>query len=331
MAKPLISIIVPVFKVEKYLDECVQSILNQSFTDFKLILVDDGSPDNCPAMCDKYAAQDGRVLVLHKQNGGQADSRNAGIGLADTPYIAFVDSDDYLAEGALQALYDEIVASQADVVLGKVDRFVVGGSTRPYTRLTERKEMTGKEALILILEGRKINISVCGALYKREIWEGIQMPKGYICEDWYVTPELYLRASKVVFTPAPWYMYRDNPESTMGTLIKKCNPQVVEVCQHAIDVIKDADEQLYYQTLWSNLKRVWKYVGIIYSRGTKNEENLFLDQVRILLKQYFAEAKKSCNMNLQERFGVGSFCYCKPLCALLYMLKKISFRNNCLE
>ncbi len=323
MSKALISIIVPVYKVEQYLDECVRSILHQSFKDFELILVDDGSPDNCPSMCDEYARQDGRVNVLHKQNGGLADARNAGIGLAECPYIAFVDSDDYLPEGALQALFDEIVSSQADIVLGKVERFIVGGGVRPYTRLHERVELTGKEALMLILQGSKINISVCGALYKREIWNGIEMPKGYICEDWYVTPDLYLRASKVVFTPAPWYMYRDNPQSTMGTLIKKCNPQVIDVCRHAIDVCKSDSEQLYSATLWSNLKRVWKFVGIIYTRGSQKEEKDCLDQVRSLLKMYYKYAYHSGKMNLQEKIGVWSFCYCEPLCELLFKLKKM--------
>lgn len=322
MDNPQISIIVPVYKVEAYLDECVQSILSQSFKDFELILVDDGSPDNCPALCDSYAKQDERVVALHKPNGGLSDARNYGLDRSKGKYIAFVDSDDIIAEGALEALYNEIVEKDADIVLGKVIRFVVGGGTRPYTRLEERKVIDGKEALTMLLQGRKINISMCGALYKREIWEDIRMPKGYICEDWYTTPSLYLSAEKVIYSPKLWYLYRDNPDSIMGAMQKKANPQVIQVAEHVISTIRQTDEKLYEETLWSNMKRVWKYVGIIYARGSVKQEREFLTQTRSFLKKYYSTARTKSTMSTAEKIGVWSFCYCEPLCSLLYKIKR---------
>ena len=323
--RPEISIIVPVYKVEQYLDECINSILLQSFKDFELLLVDDGSPDKCPQICDEYSKKDFRVVTYHKKNGGQSSARNFGLDHAKGRYIIFVDSDDQLAEDALKYLYDEITITNADVVLGKVIRFITGtGVSRPYTHLDTRKEMSGKEALKMLLRGTPLNISVCGGLYKREIWDEVRMPVGYICEDWYVTPSIYLNASKVIFIPKLFYLYRDNTESTMGGLVRKPNLQVIQVAEHCISVIRHSDDtQLYKRTLWSNLRRVWKYVGIIYMRGSESEDAKFLVKCRVFFKKYLATAFKSKQMNVQEILGFFSFCYCEPLCRLLYSFKRI--------
>lgn len=323
--KPEISIIVPVYKVEEYLAECVNSILTQSFKDFELLLIDDGSPDRCPQMCDEFCINDSRVITYHKKNGGLSSARNLGLDHAKGRYIMFVDSDDLLAEDALKYLHDEITMTNADVVLGKVIRFITGtGVSRPYTHLDTRKEMSGKEALEMLLKGTPLNISVCGGLYKRKDWDELRMPVGYICEDWYVTPSIYLKADKVVFIPQLFYLYRDNQESTMSNLMRKLNLQVIQVSEHCISVIRHSgDIRLYTKTLWSNLRRVWKYVGIIYKRGSMSEDVEFLAECRLFLKKYLFVAFRSRQMGWQEILGCFSFCYCEPLCRLLYFFKRI--------
>lgn len=114
---PIISVIVPVYNVEKYLPRCIDSILAQTFTDFELILVDDGSPDNCGAICDEYAAKDKRVRVIHKSNGGVSSARNAGLDAASGEYVTFVDSDDYIAEDRLKQMHSSIFESKADIAV----------------------------------------------------------------------------------------------------------------------------------------------------------------------------------------------------------------------
>lgn len=323
--RPEISIIVPVYKMEQYLDECINSILSQSFKDFELLLIDDGSPDRCPQMCDGYSISDLRVRTFHKGNGGLSSARNLGLDHAKGRYIMFVDSDDLLAKDALKHLYDEITMTNADAVLGKVIRFITGTRvSRPYTHLDTRKEMSGKETLEVLIKGTLLNISVCGGLYKREIWDELRMPVGYICEDWYVTPSIYLNAGKVIFIPRLFYLYRDNAESTMGGLMRKPNLQVIQVAEHCMSVIRHSDDtQLYKRTLWSNLRRVWKYVGIIYRRGSVSKDTEFLSECRMFFKKYLLLAFKSRQMNLQEMLGCFSFCYCEPLCRLLYSFKRI--------
>lgn len=329
-----ISIIVPVYNVENYIRECIQSILDQSFTDFELILVDDGSTDACSQICDFYAASDSRIKVIHKKNGGQSDARNVGLtaigdGLSDKSnlYVAFVDSDDRMSIDALKHLYEKAISSQADIVLGNVVRFTEEGCIRPYTRLDYEVVMQGKEALKLILEGKELNISMCGGLIRYDVIKDIKMPVGWICEDWYVMPKLYFKAKKVLYTPLSWYEYRDNPDSTMGTIVKKVNPQVIDVAQHVISEIRGMDRQLYKRTLWSNMKRVWKYVGIVYSRGSCEQEKRFLILSRQFFKKYFIIAVSQRTMSVREIIGVWSFCYCDALCSFLYRTKNKSFKK----
>lgn len=320
---PKISIIVPVYKVEKFLSECVSSILTQSFRDFELVLVDDGSPDECPQMCDKYSLNDPRVVTFHKKNGGLSSARNFGLDHAKGRYIMFVDSDDLLAEDALERLYNEIITTNADVVLGRIIRFdAKSGKSRPYTHLEDYKEMSGKQTLEMLLKGNPLNISVCGGMYKREVWDEVRMPVGYVCEDWYIMPDIYLQKDiAVVFLPMLVYLYRDNAQSTMSGMYRHYNSQVIDVAERVIQTIKQIDNELYYKTLWSNIKRVWKYVGIIYSQKRRKDELDFLSKVRIFIKSYWTDLINADKMNTEERLGVWAFCFCEPICRLLYMLK----------
>ena len=320
---PKISIIVPVYKVEKFLSECVSSILTQSFRDFELVLVDDGSPDECPQKCDKYSLNDPRVVTFHKKNGGLSSARNFGLDHAKGRYIMFVDSDDLLAEDALERLYNEIITTNADVVLGRIIRFdAKSGKSRPYTHLEDYKEMSGKQTLEMLLKGNPLNISVCGGMYKREVWDEVRMPVGYVCEDWYIMPDIYLQKDiAVVFLPMLVYLYRDNAQSTMSGMYRHCNSQVIDVAERVIQTIKQIDNELYYKTLWSNIKRVWKYVGIIYSQKRRKDELDFLSKVRIFIKSYWTDLINADKMNTEERLGVWAFCFCEPICRLLYMLK----------
>lgn len=115
---PKVSVIVPIYNVEKYLDRCMESLLNQTLKDIEIIMVDDGSPDNCPQMCDEYAKKDRRIKVVHKKNGGLSDARNAGLKVATGEYVAFVDSDDYQSLNTYEELYHQAESGDYDVVYG---------------------------------------------------------------------------------------------------------------------------------------------------------------------------------------------------------------------
>ncbi|EGO6689884.1 glycosyltransferase, partial [Enterococcus faecalis] len=163
---PKISIIVPVYNVEKYLEKCVRSILAQTFTDFELILVDDGSPDSSGAMCDQFAEQDQRVKVIHKENGGLSDARNAGIEIATGEYLGFVDSDDYIADDMYELLYTNIVKEDADLSICGI--YDVYEGKEPVEKQQQYIVLDKVAAMKMILEAKVVSVHAVNKLYKKE-------------------------------------------------------------------------------------------------------------------------------------------------------------------
>lgn len=153
---PKISIIVPVYNVEKYLEKCVRSILAQTFTDFELILVDDGSPDSSGAMCDQFAKQDERVKVIHKENGGLSDARNAGIEIATGEYLGFIDSDDYIADDMYELLYTNIVKEDADLSICGI--YDVYEGKEPVEKQQQYIVLDKVAAMKMILEAKVVSV-----------------------------------------------------------------------------------------------------------------------------------------------------------------------------
>lgn len=206
---PQISVIVPVYKVEPYLRRCVDSILGQTFTDFELILVDDGSPDDCGAICDKYAEQNVRIHVIHQANGGLSAARNAGIDWAfansDSQWLAFVDSDDWVHPRYLELLYravetDHTKISVCDYV--ETDTVLPTGEPAPGTEIRDWDELFMHRNVRAVVAWNK--------LYARELFAGLRYPVGRIHEDEFLTYKLLIRAQKVSVLPAALYYYYQN-------------------------------------------------------------------------------------------------------------------------
>ena len=187
--KPLLSIIVPVYDVERYLPKCMDSILAQTFTDFELILVEDGSPDNCPALCDAAAEKDARIRVIHQKNGGLSAARNAGLDAARGEWIGFVDSDDYIAPEMYEALYKAVQSTGADLALCDYAEVDETGAPCP-----------------------KMHVS----LYRRAIFAQLRYPEGKLNEDLFLIPEVCLQIQKAVVVPKALYYYVQRGNSIMG-------------------------------------------------------------------------------------------------------------------
>lgn len=200
-----ISIIVPVYKVEKYLEKCVDSILAQTFTDFELILVDDGSPDRSGAMCDEYAQKDPRVKVIHKENGGLSSARNAGIDVARGRYLGFVDSDDYIAADMYELLHDEITRVQADLAICGIYDIYEG--KEPVEKPIIHETATADEALLLILQGNNISVHAVNKLYRRELFQTLRYPVGKYHEDSFIIVDLLAKCQKIAINSAQKYFY----------------------------------------------------------------------------------------------------------------------------
>lgn len=213
---PQISVVVPVYNVEQYIRQCIDSILQQTFNDFELILVDDGSPDFCPQICEEYALKDRRVRVIHKKNGGLSDARNAGIDVAEGEYITFIDSDDLVSSDYLMCLYNEAKANNADVscchfVTFEEDSEIEYREINAYPSVI----MTGREACMrLYCIGEIVPIMSCGKMYRLELFKEIRFPVGKIHEDDATTPKVLFLAKNVVVMPeARIYFYRQRKGS----------------------------------------------------------------------------------------------------------------------
>lgn len=205
--EPLVSVIVPIYKVENYLRQCVDSILTQTYTNLEIILVDDGSPDSCGAICDEYAERDARICVIHKPNGGLSDARNAGMDAATGGHLAFVDSDDTLPESAIETLLQVTLERNAQLAIGSSDRMDENNKSLPPVDNNYTKEavMTREEAMSDFFAH---GCSAWARLYRRDVHRGIFFPKGEINEDEAVVLQTLDRCDTVVVTDEIVYHYR---------------------------------------------------------------------------------------------------------------------------
>ena len=211
---PKISIIVPVYKVEPYLKRCVDSILHQTFTDFECILVDDGSPDNCPDICDEYARKDKRIRVVHKENGGLSDARNAGLDIAQGEYIGFVDGDDYIHPQTYEIMLKAMSSAKAEI--GCLNyTFIQPNEEEKFCRYNINNIIENMQVIDsnMFLEQfdkyfRAVSwISACTKLYRRDVFENNRYPYGKTDEDSYMLHHVIAECSKVVRIEVPLYYY----------------------------------------------------------------------------------------------------------------------------
>lgn len=213
----VVSIIVPCYNVERFLSTCINSIQSQSYANWELILVDDGSPDSCGVLCDEYAKEDNRIKVIHKSNGGVASARNAGVKMANGDYICFVDGDDFLHPEFINRLLSLAIELKADIV----QCGCIKGSDSIYPKIKTGRVRTYDNHAIFIKE--VANIVLWGKLYKREVLDGIRIPEGVFYEDDFTTWKYYYRAQSIVVTTEPLYYYYQNPSSVMAQHKKKLN------------------------------------------------------------------------------------------------------------
>lgn len=215
---PLISVIVPIYKVEPYLRKCVDSILAQTYSNLEVILVDDGSPDNCGAICDEYAVKDARVKVIHKTNGGLSDARNAGMAVMQGQYVAFVDSDDWIEPQMYQRLYDLLIEYNADMAFGGVADEVVEGEVVHRTKTSDYGNTPfAEDKLAAMRRYFGGSWAAWDKLYRAELFDGITYPVGEINEDEAIVLHLLDRCKRVCYTNEVFYHYIRRVDSSSIT------------------------------------------------------------------------------------------------------------------
>ena len=241
--KALISIIIPVYKVEKYLEKGIQSVINQTYENLQIILVDDGSPDNCGKICDEYAKKDHRIEVIHKSNGGLSDARNKGLEIAKGEYIGFVDSDDYIEADMYEVLYNLLKQYNADVSIcnfytvsqGKISIKNADNGINEYNRIEILKE---------ILLDKNIQSYAWNKLYKKELFDEIKYPIGKKYEDIGTTFYLLEKCNKVVVTGKSEYYYINRQDSIVNNVTESTITDYIELIMQRYDYIEENIKEL---------------------------------------------------------------------------------------
>ena len=214
---PLISVIIPVYNVEKYLDKCINSIVNQTYRNLEIILVDDGSSDNSPAICDEWARKDNRIRVIHQENFGQAHARNRGLDAANGSLIGFIDSDDSAKPEMYQRLYELLTENDADLSMCSLYGFDEKGNDLKFSAHKD-EILTGEQVLERMFLSKESFGSPVNKLYRAEIFEHLRFNEGYIHEDTYIAPHIFGRCRKVVLTSDRLYLRLWRHGSTMGRI-----------------------------------------------------------------------------------------------------------------
>lgn len=290
---PLITVIVPVYNTEKYLSKCVDSIINQTYTKLEIILVDDGSTDSSPQICDRYEVQDQRVKVIHKKNGGQATARNAALSIAKGEFIGFVDSDDYVDSSMYQTLIDAIDRHHADIaVCGRYNVNLVTGSL--YMQFDFEQEVTwnSKSALKKLLIWDGIDSSPCDKVFSKELFVGARFPSGYICEDVALVYKLIDKASKIVHTGKSLYYYLQRQGSTSRSAFSEKTMGLVTYHKQVSEDVKVKYPDLVDEADYFYLSRLI-YVTMLCMETKSQLSSVYKNELLDRLKGNYSEIRKN--------------------------------------
>ncbi len=263
--EPLLSIIVPVYKVEPYLGKCIQSILDQDFDDFELILVDDGSPDRCGAICDEYAQKDDRIKVIHKENGGLSSARNAGLDVVRGTFVSFVDSDDYLSSDFYKANitylqeHSEVDMIVMPIVLVEEKRdteTIFSGNLKPCM-------IKGQEEVIDFLWSGHF-LLLQSAIYRTSLWKEIRFPLGMVHEDSYILPDLAERVDQIKVSNVGIHYYLKREGAITSTRDLKKMRDMMKVAFYGLDYLKQySSSYIYNHRLLGFIYLLWRNKSLL--------------------------------------------------------------------
>ena len=276
--QPLISVIVPVYNVEKYLKKCVNSITSQTYENLEILLVDDGSTDLSGQICNEFEKNDARIKVIHKKNGGLSDARNAGLDRAKGQYYAFIDSDDYIQDNTIEIMLNAVKKNKSEISVCNMIRFLEEGETVQFYCPTNHEVLYQGNQRYKTLN----QPSVCNKLFEAKLFEGIRFPKGKYYEDTFVYHEVLYRANSIVLTGTDSYWYLSREDSIVG------QPQYteryfdfIEAVYKRADFLLKHDVQPYAKEACLSL-----YAAIANAESNIEENTKTIEKFSIARKQY---------------------------------------------
>lgn len=311
-----ITIIIPVYKVENYLHRCVDSVLAQTFQDFEIILVDDGSPDNCGKICDEYAKKDGRIHVIHKENGGLSDARNAGLDWmyqnSDSEWIAFIDSDDWIHPCYLQLLYEAVTEGKTKISVCK--------ETHVHSAEEVSKIDSNYSWSVVDTEQAYDTHNMITAwckLFHRKLFEKIRFPVGKLHEDSFTIYKVVLVQDRVSVSPQAYYFYYVNPNSLTHVEWKpKRLLDQIEACEQFLSYLKDNHRNALYV---KNIKLYMQCIALEHLRviSDKPEYKKYSRQLTVKMRRAFRIYRKYCPVSFKGNEWMYIYSYPKTFRFLL--------------
>ena len=315
MCNPLVSVIIPVYEVEDWLDKSVRSVLNQTYQNLEIILVDDGSSDNCPAICDELAKEDSRIKVIHKQNQGPSDARNKGVESANGDLIMFLDSDDWIAHETIEQLLCLLVEYDADIAECSYS-YVYTDKEVPLTKCNGKITVaTPIQSLSHMLCYRMFLPVPCCKLIKREIMNGVSFPTGKRYEDEFTVYKYHLNAKKLVYIDKALYSYNQTrKDSFMHSEYQLVHLDVCEAFRERMYLfweleLNELEQQMcnsYCWVLFENLFSCWsnklrgQQLDTTISNALRDYQEM--SRHKIILKQRYKKAFKDLSQGI-DRFG----------------------------
>ena len=311
MNEEKISIIVPVYNVEAYLERCVESILKQTYTNLEILLVNDGSTDHSGELCEQLALSDPRIRVIHKENGGLSDARNRGIDEASSDLIGFIDSDDYIDEDMYETLYRQMISSKADLSMC--------GHYDVYHQIPEKQvddimtwELKPEEAIKMVMEAKILSVTAVNKLYKRELFEQLRFEIGKIAEDAFIMIRLINQCQKVVATNEKkyYYVHRENSITTQKFSLKFLN--VIEAYEQNANIIKENYPKLADVAI---MRLNWSYFYVLDRLlvDTEFEDKVLEERLIDYLKKNTMSILKDSRFTRARRMSFLVLCFSRKL------------------
>lgn len=301
-----VSIVVPIYKVESYLENCIKSLINQTYQNIEIILVDDGSPDKCPLICDSWKKKDKRIKVIHKQNGGLSDARNCGIDNASGNYICFVDSDDYVERTYVEYLLTANKQNKTNIAQCGIKNVDENGKLLSSIGYDLDTVISGKKMILQQFTGHDIeNTVVWNRLYGINLFKKLRFPFGKNHEDEYITYKLLYNESRISIIDSTLYCYRQTNNSIMRSTFNLKRLDVLDGLKERINYFKKKKEEALY---YLSISRYLSCIRFLYS----NIKRFFPNEKEKLLyllheyKEYYQESKKykkySINVRIKNTF-----------------------------
>lgn len=309
-----ISIVIPMYNVEQYLDNCLNSIVNQTYRNIEIILVDDGSPDNSGTIADEWALKDQRIKVIHKSNGGLSDARNVGVDHATGNYIMFVDSDDVVDKRICQHLLDISLKNNTDISI--CDAFhIFDNNELSFTMGDNVIVYKPNEAINNMWYQHSFLPSAWGKLYKKEIFKQSRFTKGIIFEDIDIMHELFYQANSISYSNAKLYGYIHHEGSITTKVFDKKDVVILDICQKLIDFANNHDKSLVAS---AKAYSVTGALRVFLNVPNTNEFSFAKQKAQNTLSLYAKDVLKDKNIRKKSKYAIILYLYFRPIIKSIY-------------